>query len=239
MAVSGVAAKQDFNVILISILTLNLQLALSEMFVGLRSITGGSTGRPFTGLELSVIAEPLGITAEMVLYYVLLVVLLAFMLFYVRLIDSKYGLAFDTIREDELAAASIGVDVVRYKTINGAVAAAMIGFTGVLYAQRQGYVLPPTFSFSGVDVLVLIVLIVGGLRTTFGPVVGAAIVIFLEEGLKRTVGEWETAVFGALLIVLFLYFRSGVVPAGQSLLKERLNGDAGGNGGNGGEPESN
>lgn len=228
--VSWVAAKQKFNVVLISILTLNLQLALSQTFVGLRDITGGSTGRSFTGLGLTAVGDAVGVSAEMMLYYVLLVALLLALIFYVRLIDSKYGLAFDTIRSDELAAASIGVDVVRYKTINGFIGATMVGFAGVLFAQRQGYVLPPTFSFQSVDVIVLIVLIVGGIRTTYGPVFGAAIVIFLREALKRTVGEWETAVFGALLIALFLYFRSGVVPALQEAVGNLLGDDTEGGG---------
>lgn len=219
--VSWVAAKRKFNVILISILTLALQLALYEMFVGLRDVTGGTTGRPFPGLGLDAVGGPLGIRNEMVLYYLLLVVLLAVLLLYVRLINSKFGLAFDTIREDELAAESIGVDVVWYKTVAGLIAASLIGFTGVMLAQRHQFILPPQFSFAAVDVTVLIMLIVGGLRTTLGPVVGAIVIRLLEEALLLEFGRWRTAIFGALLIVLFLYFREGVIPEVREYLADR------------------
>lgn len=222
--VSWISAKRKFNVILISILTLALQLSFSEIFVGARDFTGGSTGRPFPGLGLDAIGGPLGLRNEMVLYYLLLVLLVAVMFLYVRLIDSKYGLAFDTIREDELAAQSIGVDVVWYKTAAGALAAVLIGLTGVMLAQRHTYILPSQFAFSAVDVTVLIMLIIGGLRTTYGPILGAIVVITLREGLLLTVGKWRTAVFGVLLIVLFLYFREGVIPEVREYLSDRRSG---------------
>jgi branched-chain amino acid transport system permease protein len=79
-------------------------------------------------------------------------------------------------------------------------------------------------------VLVLIVLIIGGLRTTLGPVVGSAIVVGIEELLATYAAEWRTAIFGALLIVLFLYFRQGVVNAAADLVGE-LRPGAGGSGG--------
>jgi len=210
--VSWIAAKRNFTVILISILTLNLQLAFVEFFVGARSITRGSTGFPFDGLLLRDVADTLGIGRLVVLYWLLVALLTLSLAGYVRLIDSKYGVAFDAIREDETAAESIGVDVIRYKTIAGTLAGALIGLTGVTYVSLEGYVTPSLFTFLQVDVLVLIMLIVGGLRTTLGPVVGATVIVLLRELLSRST-EYRTAVFGALLIVLFLYFRSGIVPA--------------------------
>jgi branched-chain amino acid transport system permease protein len=227
--VSWVAAKRQFNVILISILTLALQLSLSEMFVGLRNITGGTTGRPFPGLGLEVIGGPLGIRNEMVLYYLLLVALLIALLLYVRLINSKFGIAFETIREDELAAQSIGVNVVWYKTAAGLISASLIGFVGVMLAQRHQFILPTQFSFASVDVTILILLIIGGLRTTLGPVIGAIIIRVLEEALLLEFGQWRTAIFGALLIVLFLYFREGIIPAARKrLAKSQATEDGGG-----------
>ena len=215
--VSWISARLRFTVVLISILTLNLQLALIQFFVGARSITGGTTGIPFAGLELESVGDLIGVSRNVVLYYLLVVLLVFGLLFYSRLIDSKYGLAFDAIREDEVAAESIGIDVVRYKTIAGTVAAMLIGLVGVLSAQYQQFILPSQFAFARVDIIVLIMLIVGGLRTTYGPVYGAAIVVVIEEVLQG-IGGWRTAVFGGLLIILFLYFRRGVVPAAYDVL---------------------
>lgn len=220
LAVSWVAAKRKFTVVLISILTLNLQLVFSEVFVGARSITGGSTGFPYDYFELDVVSGAVGIDEKLVLYYLVLFLLVVTLGVYLRLVHSKYGIAFDAIREDEIAAESVGIDVVYYKTVAGFVAAFVIGVVGAFLALESGYILPGEFSFLAVDVLVLIVLVVGGLRTTLGPIVGAAIVVGIEEFLSsaQNLQAWRTAIFGALLIFLFLYFRRGVVPS----IRDRL-----------------
>jgi branched-chain amino acid transport system permease protein len=217
--VSWISARLRFTVVLISILTLNLQLALVQFFVGARNITGGTTGFQFSGLKLEAVGELVGVSRNVVLYYLLVVLLVLGLLLYSRLVNSKYGLAFSALREDEVAAESIGVNVVRYKTIAGVISAMMIGITGVMAAQFQQYILPAQFTFTQVDVIVLIMLIVGGLRTTFGPVYGAAIIILIEEALQG-IGGWRTAIFGALLIVLFLYFRRGIVPAAYDVFND-------------------
>lgn len=221
LVVSWISAKRNFTVVLISILTLNLQLVFSEVYSGARDITGGSTGFSYSYLMLESVV-PLG--QKVALYYLGLALLVGLLLLYVWLVNSHYGVAFHAIREDELAAASIGVDVVRYKVVSGFLGAFVFGFVGAFYAQEAGYILPSAFSFLTVDVLILIVLVVGGLRTTLGPVVGAAIVVTIEEILVSTLTEWRSAIFGLLLIFLFLYFRRGVVPAGRDLvasLRER------------------
>lgn len=231
LVVSWVSAKRRFTVVLISILTLNLQLVLSQTFVGARDLTGGSTGFSYRSyFSLSTLAEPLGVPEKIVLYYVSLLLLALAMLVYIWLTTSRYGTAFDAIREDEVAAASIGIDVVYYKSLAGFLGAFIIGFTGAFMAREASYMLPGEFTFLSVDVLVLIVLIVGGLRTTLGPVIGSAIVVGIEEILAAQAAEWRTAIFGALLIVLFLYFRQGVVNAAADLVGELRAGGTGGPG---------
>ncbi|MFB6297305.1 MAG: branched-chain amino acid ABC transporter permease [Salinirussus sp.] len=230
--VSYVAARREFTVILIAILTLNLQLALLSFFRGAREITRGTTGFGYDGLVPAAVGETveesLGLVPEVGLYYLLVVLVGVALLIYVRLVESRLGLAFDAIREDETAAASAGIDVVRYKTVAGMLSGAMIGVAGVMFVELEDkFILPELFTFLGVDVVVLIVLVLGGLRTTLGPVVGAAIVITLEEVLVQ-ITEFQTTVFGALLIALFLYFRSGVVPAvGDTLDRSGLLGRGG------------
>jgi len=209
--VSYVAARQQFSVILIAVFTLALGLALDQFFIGARSITGGSDG---------VVVRDLLVHDRLAFYYLFVVVLLGFMLGYDRLVASRYGLAFEAIREDELAAASVGLDVVRYKTLAGLLAAMMIGLAGAIFGFSEGYVAPAVFSFSSVDVLVLIMLTLGGMRTLLGPVVGAVLIYAIDVALAGT-GGWRTFVFGVLLIVLFLYFRAGIVPKVRALLAKR------------------
>ena len=237
LTVSWVAAKRNFTVVLISILTLNLQLVFTEVFVGARDITGGSTGFPYEYFSLEVVADAVGVGEKLVLYYLVVLLLVLTLFLYLRLVHSKYGVAFDAIREDEIAAESIGIDVVRYKTIAGFVAAFLIGLIGAFFARESAYILPGGFTFLSVDVIVLIVLVVGGLRTTLGPVVGATIVVAIEEFLSsaQNLQAWRTAIFGALLIVLFLYFRRGVVRSAREALVD-LGVMTDGREGGGGEP---
>lgn len=212
-AVSWVSARRKLGIILISILTLNLQLALEQSFVGARFITGGSEGYPFEGLNLGFrgVGGLLGVNRFVVLYYLVLLLIVVSLFLYVWMIEGKYGLAFEAIREDDLAASSVGIDVVRYKTIAGFTGACIIGLAGIMMAEFQGVVLPGDYTFARIDVMVLIILIVGGIRTTLGPLIGAAVVTAIEESIGFA-SQWETALFGALLVGLFLYFRSGLMP---------------------------
>ncbi|ARS91086.1 branched-chain amino acid ABC transporter permease [Natrarchaeobaculum aegyptiacum] len=216
-----VSAKLRFTVILISILTLALQFAIVEFFVGASDLTGGSTGMVFSGLAFESIQESLGIHEHVILYYLVLAILGATIVFYDWMRRSKFGIAFDAIRQDEVAAESVGVNVVRYKTVAGFVSAFIIGLIGPMYAQLEGLIIPGMFQFQVIDVLVLIILIVGGMRTLLGPIVGAGIIIYINEELQAA-GQWRMVLFGALLIVLFLYFRQGIVPFARDLLHERI-----------------
>ncbi|MFC5973596.1 branched-chain amino acid ABC transporter permease [Halomarina salina] len=216
-----VAAIRELTVIVISILTLALQFSIIELINSQRAITGGVTGLTFTGLRIEQLEEALGVSPNVVLFYVLGALLLGLMVFYQFLMNSKYGLAFDMIRQDEVAAESAGLDVVRYKTIAGFTATFVMGLTGPFFAQLAGYATPRLFSFNSIDVLILIMLIVGGLRTMYGPLVGAFVIILLDQQL-RNFAEYRSIIFGVLLIFLFLYFRDGVVPFVDSHL-ERYN----------------
>ncbi|WP_311172195.1 branched-chain amino acid ABC transporter permease [Halobellus ordinarius] len=239
LSVSWISARRKFTVILISILTLNLQLVFEEGFVGARDLTGGSTGFPYELFSIDGIAEAVGLPSALVIYYVLLVFLLAGMVLYLWLINSHYGLAFEAIREDEMAAESIGINVVRYKAIAGFIAGVIIAIAGTMLAREATYITPSIFTFLAVDVIALIVLIVGGIRQTYGPIVGAVIVEIIEATLGTYAANWRTAIFGALLILLFLYFRSGVIVAAQEFLENRDISLGGGSGGAPTEAETN
>lgn len=209
--ISYIAAKRKFTVILIAIFTLALQLALSQFFNGARAITGATDG---------LVVPSLFIEGRLAFYYVFVLVLVVFVVGYDRLVHSRHGLAFEAIRDDELAAASSGIDVVRYKTFAGLLAAMMIGLVGALYGFSEGRLFPAIYAFTAIDVLVLIMLTIGGMRTLYGPIVGAVLIYTINEFLANY-GGWRTFVFGVLLIVLFLYFRAGIVPKAAEIAEDR------------------
>ncbi|QCC47838.1 branched-chain amino acid ABC transporter permease [Halobellus limi] len=215
-----VAARRQFTVIVLAIVTFAFQMIISEVLVGLRDITRGSTGFPFNGLQLPAVEQVTGLGSYAIQFYVLLAIFAAVLGVYTWLNRSKYGLAFDAIRQDEFAARATGVDVVRLKVFAGFISTFIIGLVGPFYGQTTGIIIPSLFSFNSVDVLVLIILVLGGLRSRYGPLVGAAVIIYIDN-LLGNFGQWRTVAFGLLLTVLFLYFRDGIVPSITSLYDDR------------------
>lgn len=216
LTVSYIAARRKMTVIVIAILTLSIQMGFSELFVGARSLTGGSTGLSFSGLEIPFVADAFGVSQHLVTYYTLFVFLTGLLFLYQRLRSSRYGLAFKAIRQDEIASEAVGISVIKYKVVAGVVGASIVGLVGALYAQSEQYILPSMYSFQAIDVIVLIMLILGGMRTLVGPLLGAGVIIYLNE-LLQNAGQWRTAVLGGLLILLFLFFREGIVPKAQTV----------------------
>lgn len=209
--VSYVAAKRNMTLILIAIFTLALQLALMEFLVGAGDLTGSSVGMP---------VEDVIIESDRVFYYLFLGLLVLYLLIYSRLTDSRYGYAFMAIRQDEVAASSIGVDTVHAKVVAAAVGSMMIGAVGAVYALWSGWISPDPYRFLRADVFVLIIITLGGLRTLTGPVVGGAVVIGLREFVLDDYPQWHLVIFGVMLIGLYLYFRSGIVPTVIELVEE-------------------
>ena len=217
--VAFVAARRGLGIIVISILTLALQFSIIELINNFRDVTGGSTGLRVTSLTIDPLAALPFLNQQSVLFYTVAVLLLALLLLYRYLVNSKYGLAFEMIRQDEDAAESIGVNAAKYKIIAGFIATFVIGLVGPLLAQRSGFLTPTQFSFGQIDVIILIMLIIGGLRTMYGPIFGAVVVVMINEQL-REFGAYRLMLFGILLIVLFLYFRRGIVPWVTSRARE-------------------
>jgi len=215
------AARLGMDLVGLSILTFAIQLVITELANGLINVTGGVTGHQFTGLTIQPLVSGFGVSSTASLYYVILVVMGLVFVVYRRLMNSTYGLAFEMIRQDDDASESIGIDVVRYKSLAGFVSLFILGFIGPFFAQLQGFVSPGLFTFNSIDVLVLIMLILGGLRTMYGPLLGAVLIVLINQILSNA-SEYQTPIYGLLLMVLFLYFRSGIIPEGKRILAERF-----------------
>ena len=149
----------------------------------------------------------LGFTFDTVLsYYFLILFFAALVLLVIYHLDrSRIGRAWRAIREDELAAHTMGVDVRRLKLLAFSVGAAVAGATGVIFAAWQGAVFPPNF-----DVTVLIILysmvVLGGAGTLWGPVTGALILSLLPEMLRSP--ELSRFLFyGGIVAAVVIVFR--------------------------------
>ena len=213
---SWVAVRRSLDVIFIGVVTLAFSLGFENLLLGQRELTGGETG-------LVVEAGSDTFLGELVPPYYVFLALVALYLALFRLLQrSHIGWAFRALRDDELAAELAGVDVTRHRVFAGMLGSAMLGLTGALVAHTEGFIAPSTFAFGHVDVRVLVMLVFGGIGTLLGPVVGAAAFTILDEWV-RVFSEFRLVVYGIAIIVLFLGFRRGVVPAVRSLY-ERLRG---------------
>jgi branched-chain amino acid transport system permease protein len=138
--------------------------------------------------------------SSLVLYYYLLVSLaLLAMLVCIRLQDSRLGRAWMAIREDEVAAKAMGINVRNVKLLAFSLGATFGGMAGGLFAAFQGFVSPESFSLME-SIVVLSMVVLGGLGHVPGVVLGAVMLAMLPEALRHTVVPLQEAIFGRVLI---------------------------------------
>ena len=155
------------------------------------------------------------------IYYVMLIILVVLILTAYLIRRSKYGLALQSIGEDEEASSHTGINVTVLKTIIFAVSALFMGAAGAIMATRWTYIDPyiafnPLFSFMPV-----LMAIFGGMGQFYGPIVGAAIFAYLEETLITKFPYYYMLIFGIILVVAILYLPGGLV----GLIKKWRKGD--------------
>ncbi|MCA9860219.1 MAG: branched-chain amino acid ABC transporter permease, partial [Thermomicrobiales bacterium] len=152
-----------------------------------------------------------------------------------RFYNSRLGRTWAAIREDEIAASSMGVDLVKTKLLAFAIGASFAGFAGSIYASYFQYVHPDNFQFS-VSITILAMVILGGLGNIYGAIVGAILIgffdrIFAEEmnrpmhWLGDTLGidflashdlkQDKFLVFGLALVIMMLLRPEGLVPSSR------------------------
>ncbi|MBP1740529.1 MAG: branched-chain amino acid transporter permease, partial [Deltaproteobacteria bacterium] len=144
-------------------------------------------------------------------YYIMLAILVALILTAYFIRRSKYGLALQSIGEDEEGAAHTGINVTVLKTIIFAVSAIFIGASGSIMATRWTYIDPyiafnPLFSFMPV-----LMAIFGGMGQFYGPILGAAIFAYLEELLLTRFPYYYMLLFGIILVVAIVFLPGGLV----------------------------
>ncbi|MCX5874276.1 MAG: branched-chain amino acid ABC transporter permease [Deltaproteobacteria bacterium] len=150
-------------------------------------------------------------------------------------IRSRWGYYFVSIREDQDAAESMGIDTLYYKMVSLCLSAFLIGITGALYTNYMGFIDPKVvFSLHDISIMAILVGIVGGVGTIYGPTVGAFIMVAVQEifrtggfGLLNAIGkatgwpfmttvtkyisEAHVLSFGLLVIVVILFLPNGIV----------------------------
>ncbi|MBR0932746.1 branched-chain amino acid ABC transporter ATP-binding protein/permease [Bradyrhizobium jicamae] len=137
-----------------------------------------------------------------------------------RLKRSGWGYAMRAARDAEVAARSIGIDLVHIRAVAFVISAAAMALAGALFAPLQGYISPSSFPFLQ-SVLLLFGVMVGGAGSTLGPVIGAALVVLLPE-LLSDLEEYRLLAFGVLLFVVLRVAPSGIVGLMEQLAAKFL-----------------
>jgi len=142
-------------------------------------------------------------------YYFMVVLVIVGIGAMVRIIDSRLGRALVAIREDELAAKNMGIDTVQYKVIAFAIGAFYAGIAGSFYAHYTTFIDPHTFSFSE-SIVILAMVVLGGMGSISGSVVGAILLTLLPE-LLRDMAEYRMIVYGLIMMIVVLIRPQGIM----------------------------
>jgi branched-chain amino acid transport system permease protein len=150
----------------------------------------------------------LDLTNRTQFYYLCFVLLLATIYLTWRLVNSRFGMVIQGARSNDRRMRAIGFPTFRYRLTAFVIAGATCGLAGALLANHTGFISPATMHWtrSG-DLIVMIVL--GGMGSLFGPLIGAVTLLMLEEGLSRVTEYWQIIV-GPLLLFVVVYARGGI-----------------------------
>ncbi len=200
----------------LAIVTLGFGEIVRIVAQNLEPVTRGSKGIigiprpevPFTG-------EPFAVGNPTPFYLTAFAFLLIMILVIRRLNHSRVGRYWAAIREDEVAAEAMGVPTLKYKLWAFAIGASTSGFAGVIYASRVGFISPESFQLI-VSITILAMVVLGGLGSIAGALVGAAIIMMIPEILRSLPSEVQDArflIFGAILVAMMVFRPQGVIPS--------------------------
>ncbi|HSJ98686.1 MAG TPA: branched-chain amino acid ABC transporter permease, partial [Myxococcota bacterium] len=176
---------------------------LSEPFNLTNGPKGITTIDPirFLGLDFSSVTRigEFALSGTIKYYYFLLAVLVVVVVVNLRLQDSRIGRAWEAIREDELAARSMGINTRNMKLLAFAMGASFGGIAGGMFSSIQGFISPESFVLNE-SIMVLAMVVLGGMGNIWGVILGAVLLSFVPEILRYSVEPVQRALFGRSII---------------------------------------
>jgi branched-chain amino acid transport system permease protein len=187
-----------------------ITLALAQMmyFLGVSlDRYGGDDGLPLA--EPSNFGDYIDLSDKTSLYYLVFVLLLLCLLISHRLIVSRFGMVIQGARSNEARMEAIGFPTFRYRLTAFVIAGMMAGLSGVLLANHTDFVNPDMMHWTRSGDLIIMVLL-GGMGSLIGPILGAMVFLLLEEFLSGVTEYWQL-IFGPILILVVLFARGGLL----------------------------
>lgn len=209
----------------LALATLGFGVIIFIVFKQFKSLTGGLDG--FFGIPPF---EVFGFAfmTDFAYYYLVWPIALCGILYARNVTQSRVGRALRSLHGSETAANALGVNIQKYKLQVFMMSAVYAAIAGSLYAHYVTFISPQLFEVM-TSIHFLIMVIIGGVANIWGALVGAAVFVFLSEGLKEVIplimshagGEFEIVFFGILLVVLLIYMPQGLMPAFDKAWKKR------------------
>lgn len=206
LAIPSLKLKSSYLIIT----TIAFGRAIHLLMVNSVPLTRGPLGLPGIPAPFVVKLGSLNIdfSSKTQYYYLVLTATALVMFLYYRLIHSRTGRAIIGIREDDIASSVLGINVVYYKVLSFVIATGTAGMAGALYAHYVRFISPETFTIVE-SITFLIMMIVGGTGTFFGPIFGAFGVTFLLENLRFLV-RYRLMIYGVVLFVTIFFMPRGL-----------------------------
>jgi branched-chain amino acid transport system permease protein len=188
----------------IAMATLAFGVVVSEIILQWSSLTGGDDGFSVPTARIAGFA----FDSDFKLYYLIIPVTLIMTVLARNLVNGYIGRAFIALRESEIAAQTIGIDLARYKTIAFAISAFYTGVAGGLFAYLITYLSPDAFTIElSVDFIAMIV--IGGMGSILGSIIGAVILTGMQQVLAGLL-DLQIFIFGLSLIVFMIFMPRGI-----------------------------
>lgn len=157
----------------------------------------------FFGIELSLDS------AIVYIYYLMILLVIVTIFFVNRLQDSRVGRAWIALREDEIACQAMGIDKIKTKLAAFALGAFWAGIIGVVFAAKTTFINPASFTFLE-SAIILSIVVLGGMGSIIGVIIGALVLILLPEYL-RALSEFRMLAFGAILVCMMVFRPQGII----------------------------
>ncbi|MCR9187268.1 MAG: branched-chain amino acid ABC transporter permease [Alteromonadaceae bacterium] len=219
----------------LSMATLAVGFIIAIILNNERALTGGPDGMPVPafevfGWELSAFGRYslFGITIEgfQAWYIFASVVLLVAVWFALNLIESPIGRALRSVHGSEVAASVVGVNTAKYKSLVFVISAIYASLMGSLYAHFQGFITPAVASFE-FSILFITMVVLGGMGSTFGVILGAVVLKLLPQVLADF-QELEHVMFGLILMLTMIFMPKGLLPTLTAFVSKKMRKKAGG-----------
>ncbi len=211
--------------LIIGYVTLRLRgpfFALGTLAIGEVCRVTAENLRDFTQGTLGIMLQQRTWVEKTWYYYIILGIAIITFVVIKRIINSKMGYYFVAIREDQDAAESLGINTTLYKTIALVLSGVFTGLAGAFYTNYMGYIDPEVvFALHDISIITIMVVMVGGVATFWGPVVGAVIMVLLAELIRSIpkLGAAHQTMFGILLILIIIFLPNGIVGDFRKILR--------------------